>query len=77
MPTTYFWSSWSRWATATDPSTEPATISTELIPFADYGGGAKYSLSEHSVDCAEWLRSTWSSIVTDVQQPAVPAVGGQ
>ncbi len=37
------------------------TISTEFIPFPDYGGGAKYSIFENSVACAEWLRETWAA----------------
>ena len=35
-------------------------ISTEILPFTDYGAGARYSLFEDSVACAKWLRSTWS-----------------
>lgn len=35
-------------------------ISTEILPFADYGAGARYSLFEDSLACAKWLRSTWS-----------------
>jgi|TARA_B110000483_G_C18091569_1_gene502188 hypothetical protein len=35
-------------------------ISTEFIPFPDYGGGAKYSIFENSIACARWLRETWS-----------------
>lgn len=35
------------------------TISTELIPWPDYGGGAKYSLFEHSIAVAVWLREEW------------------
>ena len=38
------------------------TISTEFIPFPDYGGGAKYSIFENSIACAEWLRETWDDI---------------
>ncbi|MGC1441650.1 MAG: xylose isomerase [Burkholderiaceae bacterium] len=37
------------------------TISTEFIPNPDYGGGAKYSIFEHSVACARWLRNTWET----------------
>ncbi len=47
---------------ATHPESELATISTEFIPFPDYGGGAKYSIFEHSVACATWLRETWAQI---------------
>lgn len=35
-------------------------ISTEILPFADYGAGARYSLFEDSVACARWLRSVWN-----------------
>lgn len=44
------------------------TVSTEFIPYPDYGGGAKYSLFEQNVACAQWLRDTW-------QQGAVGARG--
>ncbi len=36
-----------------------STISTEFIPFPDYGGGGKYSIFDSSVACAAWLRETW------------------
>ncbi len=45
---------------ATDSNSRLATISTELIPWPDYGGGAKYSLFEHSVACAQWIREEWA-----------------
>lgn len=34
-------------------------ISTEFIPAPDYGMGNKYSIFEHSVACAKWIRKTW------------------
>ena len=34
-------------------------ISTEFIPGPDYGAGHGYSLFEHSVACARWLRQAW------------------
>jgi len=37
----------------------PQHISCEFIPFADYGGGAGYSIFENNVACAAWLRNTW------------------
>ena len=40
------------------------SISTEFIPNPDYGGGAKYSIFEHSVACAQWIRETWSGITS-------------
>lgn len=44
---------------ARNPKSLLGTISTEFIPYPDYGGGAKYSLFEQNVACAEWLRSIW------------------
>jgi hypothetical protein len=46
-----------------------ATISTEFIPFADYGGGAKYSLFEHSIACATWIREEWRRALGDPPTP--------
>ncbi|HEY1425961.1 MAG TPA: hypothetical protein VGF50_04750 [Caulobacteraceae bacterium] len=60
---------------ATDPTSRLATISTEFIPFPDYGGGAKYSIFEHSVACAQWLRETWESIRAEAAAPAAEPVG--
>jgi hypothetical protein len=37
-------------------------ISTEFITPPDYGAGNKYSIFEHSVSCAKWLRKTWEEI---------------
>lgn len=45
---------------ASDPTSRLATISTEFIPYPDYGGGAKYSIFEHSVACAAWIRQEWA-----------------
>ncbi|HEY1709554.1 MAG TPA: hypothetical protein VGG10_14900 [Rhizomicrobium sp.] len=47
---------------ATDPDSKLATISTEFIPWPDYGGNAKYSLFEHSIACARWIRTEWSAL---------------
>ena len=45
---------------ATDPKSPLRTISTEFIPWPDYGGGAKYSIFENSVACAQWIRDEWA-----------------
>lgn len=37
-------------------------ISMEIIPAPDYGGGAKYSLFDNNVACANWIRSVWSEL---------------
>ncbi len=34
-------------------------VSTEFIPFTDYGQGAGYSLFDQSIACADWLRRTF------------------
>ena len=47
---------------ASDPASELATITTEFIPWPDYGAGAKYSLFEHSVACATWIRDEWEKV---------------
>jgi len=49
---------------ASDPVSKLATISTEFIPWPDYGAGAKYSLFEHSVACATWIREEWAKAQT-------------
>ncbi len=47
---------------AAHPERAPAQVSCEFIPFADYGGGARYSIFEQNVACARWLRETWASL---------------
>ena len=37
-------------------------ISMEIIPAPDYGGGAKYSLLENNIACANWIRAQWAEI---------------
>lgn len=51
-----------------DPESRLSTISTEFIPFPDYGGGAKYSIFENSIACAQWLRATWAEVQAEVGQ---------
>lgn len=46
----------------TSPSSELKTISTEFIPFTDYGEGAGYSLLENNAACARWLKSAWQTL---------------
>lgn len=57
---------------ATRGSRQLLHISTEIIPFADYGAGARYSLFEDSVACACWLRNSWAALraaaVADIQE---------
>lgn len=37
-------------------------ISCEFIPFADYGGGARYSIWDNNLACAAWLREEWAAL---------------
>lgn len=46
---------------AADPASPLQLISTEIIPFPDYGGGARYSLFEDSIALATWLRAEWAT----------------
>lgn len=48
------------------PDDGPVTISTEYIPWPDYGGGARYSVFEQNIACAEWLRRAWTDIQTSL-----------
>jgi hypothetical protein len=54
-----------RWH-ASHPESRLGQISTEFIPPPDYGGGAKYSIFEHNVACARWLRETWKATLAEV-----------
>jgi hypothetical protein len=44
---------------ATDDASRLGQITVEMIPGIDYGAGAKYSIFDHSVALAQWLRQTW------------------
>ncbi len=46
---------------ATDPASPLGQMTVEMIPGVDYGAGAKYSIFDHSVAVAEWLRATWKA----------------
>jgi hypothetical protein len=50
-----------------DPGHAPQQISCEFIPFADYGGGARYSIWDNNLACAAWLREEWASIARPTQ----------
>lgn len=44
------------------PEQAPRQISCEFIPFADYGGGARYSIWDNNLACAQWLRQEWAAL---------------
>ena len=46
---------------AADPASPLQMISTEIIPFPDYGGGARYSLFEDAIALVTWLRAEWAT----------------
>lgn len=52
---------------AANPNSRLETISTELIPWPDYGGGAKYSLFEHSNAVANWIRTEWANAAKEAE----------
>jgi hypothetical protein len=54
---------------ATDPLSRLGHVSTEIIPFPDYGAGVRYSLFNDSVACARWLRSTWQDCLAAAHSP--------
>lgn len=41
-------------------------ITTEIIDLPDYGDGARYSLFEHSVALAQWIRETEAKLRASV-----------
>ncbi len=47
---------------AQDAASPLAHVSTEFIPFPDYGGGARYSTFAQNVACARWLRQMWNEV---------------
>lgn len=49
-----------RWKKAR-PDSPLNQVSCEFIPFADYGGGARYSIFEQNAACAAWL---WQTVRT-------------
>ena len=47
---------------ATSPDSRLRYLTLEMIPPPDYGAGAKYSIFENNVVCAQWIRSVWSDV---------------
>ncbi|KVN39071.1 xylose isomerase [Burkholderia pyrrocinia] len=58
-----------RWRAHTRP-TLLEQISCEFIPFPDYGGGARYSIFDNNVACAQWLRDTWHALASSASATA-------
>jgi hypothetical protein len=50
------------WHKASHPDSRLRMITVEMIPGIDYGAGAKYSIFDHSVAVARWLRGAWAEI---------------
>lgn len=55
----------------THPSSQLKYVITEMIPSADYGMNAKFSLLEHNAACAAWIRKEWSHLKS-VHQAGAP-----
>ncbi len=45
---------------AADEKSPLAMVSCEFIPGIDYGAGQGYSIFEHNVACARWMRAEWA-----------------
>ena len=52
-------------------------VSTEFIPFTDYGQGARYSLLDNSVACARWIRREFAGADGARETPARALDKGQ
>ena len=44
---------------ARDPNSRLEQVTVEMIPGVDYGFGHRYSIFEHSVEVAKWLKQAW------------------
>jgi len=42
-------------------------ISCEFIPYPDYGGGARYSIFEQNLACADWIRAAMVTVSIERQ----------
>jgi len=47
---------------AEHPEGELQQVACEFIPFADCGGGARYSIRGNNLACAGWLREQWQAL---------------
>jgi hypothetical protein len=47
---------------AKNPDSRLGYVTLEMIPPPDYGAGAKYSIFDHNVACATWLRQVWEEV---------------
>jgi hypothetical protein len=49
---------------AHDPRSRLQQVTVEMIPGIDYGFGHRYSIFDHSVEVAKWLRAAWQAAKT-------------
>ena len=49
-------------------------VTTEMIDLPDYGENAKYSIFEHNVACARWIRDSWTRMKA-MDRHGIPEVG--
>jgi hypothetical protein len=57
------------------PERAPQRISCEFIPFADYGGGGRYSIWDNNLACADWLRAQWAALAGEPSNPIGETAG--
>jgi sugar phosphate isomerase/epimerase len=50
------------------PESRMRCLTLEMIPPPDYGAGAKYSIFNNNVACAQWIRALWKDIVKRQQE---------
>ncbi len=64
---------------ARSPHSRLSNISLEMIPFADYGGGVKYSILENNIACAQWIRTEWRRVSADIgeRDPVTPSASSR
>jgi hypothetical protein len=46
---------------ARDPNSRLEQVTVEMIPGIDYGFGHRYSIFEHSIEVAKWLKAAWAT----------------
>lgn len=46
---------------ARDPNSRLQQVTVEMIPGIDYGFGHRYSIFEHSIEVAKWLKQAWAA----------------
>jgi hypothetical protein len=53
---------------ASSPESSLGQVTTEMLPGVHFGMGARYSIFDHSIEMAKWLRTTWDQIVLELHE---------